>query len=314
MESEGEARLPQAKGEDLGIGQRVAEQSRVRLLNQDGSFNVERQGLPLLRSLSLYHYALSIRWSTFFLWIGAAYLVVNLIFAGGYYACGEGALEGAVARDASGRFLESFFFSVQTLATIGYGKLTPSSLGAHVLVTIEALVGLLGFALATGLLFARFSRPTGDILFSRTAIIAPFSGGSAFQFRIVNSRSNHLTDVEAVVVASMGRPGTKGRQFLELKLERSRVMFLPLHWVVVHPIDESSPLYGLEARHFEERELEFLILIKAVDETFAQTVHVRSSYKHHEVAWNVRFRDMFLPSDDGKARIDVRRLSDVIPM
>ncbi|MDX1984395.1 MAG: ion channel [Bryobacteraceae bacterium] len=314
MELEGEIRLPKPdESNDLGIGAKVAEQSGVRLLNQDGTFNVQRQGLGLLRSLSIYHHLLSMRWTGFFALIVSAYVLTNLLFAFGYLLCGPEGLEGTTATTPGGRFLEAYFFSVQTLATIGYGKMNPANLGAHILVSIEALVGLLGFALATGLLFSRFSRPTADILFSRNAIIAPFRGGRALEFRIVNSRSNHLTAVEATVVAAMGRLGTKGRQFYELNLERNQVMFLPLHWVVVHPIDESSPLYGLTASQFEERDIEFLILIKAVDETFAQTVHVRSSYTHHEVLWHRKFRDMFVSPNNGNARIDVRRLSETEP-
>lgn len=316
MELEGEVKLPKPaeQKEDLGFGSRVAEQSRVRLLNHDGTFNVERKGLPFFRSLSLYHFLLTVSWRSFYALVALSYLLTNLIFAIGYLLCGPGALDGAVAQDAAGRFWEAYFFSVQTLATIGYGKVSPNNLASHLLVLVEALVGLLGFALATGLLFARFSRPTADLLFSSRAIIAPYRGGKAFQFRLANSRNNQLTEVDATVVVTKGRMGSKGRQFLELKLERDRVMFLPLHWVVVHAIDESSPLWGLDEAGFAAEDLEFLILIKGVDETFSQSVHVRASYKHSEVLWNVRFRDMFLPSEDGVVRIDVRRLDEVDPV
>lgn len=315
MELEGEVRLPAAAApsEDLGFGSKVAEQSRLRLLNQDGTFNVERTGLPWLRSLNLYHHLLTIPWLQFHLLLAAAYVVANLLFACAYLACGPDALTGTAAQTAAGRFAECFFFSVQTLATIGYGSISPKSTAANLLVTFEALTGLLGVALATGILFARFSRPSAALLFSRRAIVAPYHGGKAFEFRIANSRSNQLTEVEATVVVTKGKAGAKGRQFFELKLERSGVMFLPLHWVIVHPIDEASPLFGMDAAAFAEQDVEFLILIKAVDETFSQTVHVRSSYKHDEVLWNVRFRDMFVPAADGRARIDVRRLDEVEP-
>lgn len=314
MELEGEVRLPAAApSEDLGIGAKAAEQSRVRLLNRDGTFNVERTGLPAFRSLNLYHHLLTIPWLQFQLLVAAAYLVVNVLFAFAYVACGRDALAGTSAVSLGGRLEEAFFFSVQTLATIGYGSISPKSTVANVIVTLEALTGMLGFALATGILFSRFSRPSADLLFSKRAIIAPYHGGKAFEFRIVNSRSNQLTEVEATVVLSMGKAGARGRQFFELKLERNSVMFLPLHWVVVHPIDESSPLFGMNAAQLTQEDAEFLILIKAVDETFSQTVHRRASYRHDEVEWNVRFRDMFAASPDGRVRIDVRRLDEVEP-
>lgn len=316
MELEGEVQLPNRAEdkEDLGFGKRVAEQSRVRLLNHDGTFNVERRGLPVFRSLSLYHYLLTVSWRRFHTLVALSYILANFVFAGAYMLCGPGALDGTTAPAGLERFLQCFFFSVQTLATIGYGKVSPNTLPANLLVLVEAFIGLLGFALATGLLFVRFSRPTADLLFSKRAVIAPYRGGKAFQFRLVNSRNNQLTEVRATVVVTKGRLGNKGRQFLELELERDQVMFLPLHWVVVHSINESSPLWGLDKAAFEEEDVEFLILIKAVDETFSQRVHVRASYSHNEVLWNMKFRDLFLPSDDGVVRIDVRKLDEVEPV
>ncbi len=299
------------ESKDLGFGARVAQQSRLRLLNPDGSFNARRSGQPLLRSLSSYHLLLSLPWPRFYALVVVGYLLTNLAFAYGYWLCGG--LDGIAATDGAGRFAECFFFSVQTLATIGYGKIAPVGTAAHLLVTLEALVGMLGFAVATGILFARFSRPTADILFSHRAIVAPYRDGKAFQFRIVNARSNHLTEVEAVVVVTLGNPGMKGRSFHELKLERAKVMFLPLHWVVNHAIDESSPLYGMDAAALAAQDAEFLVLIKGVDETFSQTVHVRTSYKHDEILWGVKFRDMFLPPSGDVVEIDVRRLHDVEP-
>jgi inward rectifier potassium channel len=299
---------------DLGFGSRVAQQSQRRLLNRDGSFNVARSGLSFLRSLSLYHALLTMSWTRFFALAVLGYFATNLAFGLGYVLCGPGALEGAAAATPGQRFAEAFFFSVQTLATIGYGRLSPQGLPANLLVTVEALLGLLGFALVTGILFARFSRPDTRIAFSDRAVIAPHRGGTALMFRLANERSNQLLEVKATVTLSrMETAGaTRVRRFHLLALERSRVMFLPLHWVCVHPIDETSPLHGETPERFEASDAEVLILLTAVDETFSQAVQARSSYKPSEVVWGARFRDIFLaPDADGIVRIDLRRLHEI---
>ena len=297
---------------DLGFGSRVLEQSNQRFLNRDGSYNISRMGLPFLQSLNLYHTLLTMSWGSFFLLLIGWYFGVNLLFALGYYLCGPEALTGTTAASESDRFLESFFFSVQTLATIGYGGLSPSGVVANVLVTVQALIGGLGFALATGLVFARFSRPSAKILFSNQAIIAPYREITAFEFRIVNSSSNELVDVDATVVLSRieEHDGKRTRKFHTLPLERDRVRFFPLHWVIVHPIDQASPLYGTTEHDLRAADAEFLILLSATDETSSQHVHSRLSYKHDEVVWGAKFADIF--NADGRGMgIDVRRLHDI---
>jgi len=298
---------------DLGFGARVAQQTRARFLNRDGSFNVVRTGLPFHRTLSAYHALLTMSWPRFFALIAFGYFATNVVFAGAYLLCGPDALSGTSARNPHDRMLEDFFFSVQTLATIGYGGVAPRSLAANLLVTVEALFGLMGFALATGLLFSRFSRPDPRIAFSDKAVVAPFRDGTALMFRIVNERSNQLTDVQATVMLSRmeGAGPSRVRRFHELALDRRRVVFLPLHWVVVHPIDEASPLRGVTRQDFEAADSEVLILLTAMDETFFQTVHVRSSYKPDEVTWGARFADMFVRREDGLVGIDLRKLHDV---
>jgi inward rectifier potassium channel len=301
--------------QDFGFGGRVARESRTRLLNRDGSFNVERKGLPFLRSLNLYHLVLSVSWPRFYMFFAALYFLTNLAFAGGYYLCGPGALEGSLARMPVERFEEAFFFSVQTLATIGYGRLSPHGLGANALVTLEALVGLGGFALVTSLLFARFSRPEARLLFSARAVVAPYRGGTGLMFRIANARRSQLLEVTATVGLSRLESvnGERVRRFYELPLERRRVVFFPLHWVVVHPIDALSPLWQVEESAFRDSDAEVLVYLTAFDETFSQTVHARSSYKFHEVAFKARFADIFDARDDGMISIDLRRLDRIEP-
>jgi len=306
--------LPEDIDRDLGLGSRVAQQSRVRFLNRDGSFNVRRRGLSFLRSQNLYHSLLTISWTKFFLVVIAGYFVVNALFAFAYMLCGPGALEELRGDAGVGEFLQSFFFSVQTLATIGYGRISPHGLAANLLVTIEALFGLLGFALATGLLFARFSRPSAKIVYSEKAIIAPYRGGTAFEFRLANERSSELLEVNVTVTLSrneIDREGKPMRRFYPLNLERKTVIFMPLHWVVVHPIDERSPLHGVNEDSLRASDAEFLILLTATDETFSQTVHSRSSYKHDEVVWGATFADMFHSANENNVSIDLRRIHNI---
>lgn len=297
---------------DLGFGAVVSRESRQRLLNRNGTFNVRREGMQPLASLSLYHSLLNLSWSHFLGLVVAAFVVLNCLFAFAYLACGPGALLGATREQMGGTdFLRAFFFSVQTFATIGYGHITPSGLAANLVVTVESLVGLLGFALATGLLFARFARPTARIVFSEKALIAPYRGGTAFEFRIVNSRTSQLIEVECKVLFSRfaGRDGE--RRFHFLPLERPKVTFFPLSWTIVHAIDSASPLFGLTHQDLVAGNAEFLVLLTGFDETFSQTVHARTSYKPEEIAWGASFRNMFRPpTADGRLSIDVRLLHE----
>jgi inward rectifier potassium channel len=300
---------PEDPNRDLGFGAVVVRESRRRLLNRDGSFNVVREGLNPFTSLSVYHSLITTTWPRFLGWVVVFFLSMNTLFGIAYAACGPGQLAGTTAVGWGDRFVESFFFSVQTFATIGYGAIHPVGLTAHILVTIESLVGLLGFALATGILFARFSRPTAKILFSEAAVVAPYRGVTAFELRIVNARSSQLIEVEARVMLSRLRADGSGhRELLPLTLERDRVTFFPLAWTIVHPIDEASPLWGMSEEDLHAVDGEFLILLKAIDETFSETVHARSSYKADEVVWGATFQSLFNPPRDGVLSIDVGRL------
>jgi inward rectifier potassium channel len=297
---------------DLGFGSVVARESRQRFLNRDGTFNVRRDGFKPWESLWAYHYFLTITWSKFLSLTIATYVIANSFFATIYLACGPGALK-VTETSIHHPFLRAFFFSVQTLATIGYGDIVPASLAASVVVTIESLVGLLGFALVAGIVFARFARPTAQILFSRNALIAPYRGGSALMFRIVNQRRNELVELDLKVMLARRRKdgGAQDREFIQLKLERDHVIFFPLSLTVVHPIDDSSPLQSETEDTLRNCDAEFLILLNGFDETFSQTVHTRSSYKPEEIVWGARFASMFNPPrGDGDLSIDVRKLSE----
>src|SRR5262245_816757 len=223
----------------------MSERSRARLLNHDGSFNVRRNNLSAVHPYNAYNTLLKLTIPRLIALLCAGYVVTNLFFASLYWLCGPGAIAGA-GTAARPRFEDSLFFSVQTLATIGYGRLVPVSRAANVLVAFEALVGLLGFAIVSGLLFARFTRPTAKITFSDKALIAPYEGGWALMFRLVNLRNHDLTDVRAVVSFArwVEMDGDRTREFDQLALERDSIIFMPLHWVIVHPITEHSPMRG----------------------------------------------------------------------
>ncbi|CAN5516482.1 ion channel [soil metagenome] len=297
---------------DLGLGTRAPAGRHLRLLNRDGIFNVSREGLPYLRSLSVYHALLTISWSRFLLIAVGGFIATNLIFGLAYLACGPDAIAGVHHGTIFDHYLDDFFFSVHTLGTIGYGSISPATRAANIVVTIESLTGLIGTALMTGLFFARFSRPVGKIEFSRNAVVGPYRGGSALMFRLVNMRDNQLLDgrVRMLAVMTEERDGHAARRFAQLDLERESVAFLSLNWTVVHPINETSPLRGLTEQDFHDRKLECIILFSAIDETFSQAVHSRTSYDYTEIIHGAKFSDMYIPSSDGSMKVDVRRLHD----
>jgi inward rectifier potassium channel len=297
---------------DLGFGSVVGGFNEKRLLNRDGTFNQRREGLPFLRSLSLYHHLLTIGWPRFFAIVVTGYVAANTTFALAYLACGPNSLSGVPVANMGGPFWRAFFFSVETLSTIGYGNIYPMGMAAHFVMTVEALVGLLIFALGTGILFARFSRPTAAVMFSTRAVVAPYRGKTAFMFRTTNARSNQLVELEAKVLFS--RIEGSVRKYDQLALERTRVVFFPLSWTIVHPIDEKSPLFGMTHEDLVAKDAEFMILLAGTDETFSQTVHARSSYKPDEIIYGHRFVNIYNPIDSrGVVTIDVRKLSDTEP-
>jgi inward rectifier potassium channel len=304
-----------ARDRDLGFGSVVGRESRQRLLNADGSFNVARSGLGLLETIAPYQQLLTMSWTGFLGMVAVVYLICNLLFAVAYVACGSDALLGPGSNMLGGQFSQAFFFSVQTFATIGYGQIGPNGFGPNAVVTAEALVGLMFQALATGLLFARFSRPTASILFSRSALIAPYNDGLSLQFRIANRRKNQIIQLEAQVLYSAMEPDGRGgrvRRYYPLPLERNKVTFFPLTWTIVHPITDTSPLGGKTAEDLLNAEAEILVLLSGIDDTFAQTVHARSSYRADEITWHARFVSIYVKGESGsRVRADISKLHDV---
>lgn len=296
---------------DLGFGSVVSRESKARLVNRDGSFNVQRSGLAFWQYFSPYHFMLTISWWQFFGITAALYVLGNTLFAWGYLSCGPDSLGTVYAGLEHHTFLRSFFFSVQTLSTIGYGQVFPVGLGANALVTLESLTGLIGFAMVTGLLFARFSRPSAKLLFSRHALIAPYRGTTAFEFRVANARRNEVIEVSAKVMFTKFEmaDGVRTRRYYLLPLERESVTFLPLTWTVVHPIDENSPIYGESVETLRQSQAEFIVLLSGFDETVAATVNQRTSFTPDEVLWGARFANAFLlaQTTGSKVSFDMRK-------
>jgi len=299
---------------DLGFGSKVVTESRLRFLNRDGTFNVRRTGIRQLSTLNLYHFLLTMSWAQFLGLVLLLYFLSNVVFGLFYALLGAESIVDTSAIPIESIFLRGFFFSVQTFATIGYGTIHPVGLIPNLLVTIESYYSLLANALITGLVFARFSRPTARIIFSETAVVAPYQNGSGFMFRLVNSRKSQLIEVRAQVLLSrfIEKDGATTRSFDYLKLEREKVSFLPLAWTVVHLIDEQSPMFGLTEEDFEKSDVEILVILSAMDETFAQTVHTRSSYKLKEIKFGYKFANLYNEIEVGEPiSIDIRKLSKI---
>ena len=298
-------------GFDPGLTQQFTGAFR-RVINQDGSFNVRRSG-GTWRDVHPYLHLINVNWPAFLAYLFLGYLVANTVFAAAYFALGTDQLQGADAPTAVGRFLNAFFFSSHTLTTVGYGNIAPKGMAANLVAAFESLLGVLGFAVATGLLFGRVSRPSARVGFSGTMVVAPYQEGTSLQFRVVNLRSNSLMELEARVMLMTVEleDGQPKRQYRLLRLERDNVTFFPLTWTIVHPIDTESPLWNQAAEDLARLQAEVIILIKAYDDTFSQTVLARHSYRHDEVVWGKRFAPAFFVDGEGSMVLEVQKVGEL---
>jgi inward rectifier potassium channel len=228
-------------------------------------------------------------WLNFIGLIVVGYFAVNLLFASLYMSIGVEHLTGMDGLSDFDKFMEAFFFSAQTITTLGYGRVAPLGTAANIIAATESMLGLLAFALATGMLYGRFSKPTAKIRYSSIAVVAPYQDINAFMFRVVNPQNNQLLEVEATVTLSLKREKSELREFHLLGLERANVIFFPSLWTIVHPITDISPLLSLNETDLFEKDVEFIIMIKAFDESSSQTVYSRSSYKPSELRWGEKF-------------------------
>ncbi len=292
---------------ELGFGTKNYETS-VRFLNKDGTVNVKRKGLNKLDNIDIYHWLITTTWRNLIFLITVSYILTNTIFACLYYFFGYNNFGGVHAGTAPDRFLDLFFFSAQTLTTVGYGHVYPDSTAVSTIAAIESLTGLLGFALATGILYGRFSRPKAEILYSENVLIAPYKDHTGLMFRIANTKQNELIEIEASVVLSYSNPETNRREFVALPLERNKINFLTMSWTIVHPIEETSPLYGVDIKEILKRDTELIILVKAINDTYSQTVYSRMSYKAVEFIEKARFIPIKQETGNGKINIDLKEI------
>jgi inward rectifier potassium channel len=292
---------------DLGFGTQAVTKNQ-RLLNQDGSVNVKRTGLAFFNTSNNYHRLITMRWTHFWLLVLACYFIVNLLFAAIYMSIGIETLIGIQGHNTWDKFWDAFFFSAQTLSTVGYGHMYPYGMLTSSVSAIESMIGLLGFALATGLLYGRFSRPSARITYSKHMIVAPYlDGQQAFMFRLANQRRSTLIDLQVELNLSYieivnDKPV---RRFVQLELERKRVSLLSLNWTVVHPIDDNSPLKDVTHDDLIKAEATFTVLLKAFDDTFSQTVHSRTSYQYDEIVWGAKFKPAFYRDETGGIVLDL---------
>ncbi len=276
---------------ELGFGSKNYNSS-VRFINKDGSVNVIRTGLAKLENVDIYHWLISASRFNLAAVIFLGYILINLLFACIYYFIGAQNFGGVDMSTPTQQFISMFFFSAQTITTLGYGHIYPISNAAGVAAAFESLLGLLSFAIATGILFGRFSRPKADILYSKNILIAPYNEIKGLMFRVSNKKQYELIESEANVTMTMNNPQTNKRDFYNLNLEISKINYLALSWTIVHPIDENSPLFGFTLADLEKADVEIMILIKAINDTFSQTVHSRYSYKSNDFIDNAKFKPL----------------------
>lgn len=296
---------------DLGFGKFVSSQYRGRFLTRDGQSTGRKLGLGTQRTERLYLQALRTPWLTFTAWLVGLVLLINGIFALAYRALGPQALAGVERMGLDDPFMRAFVFSLGVFTTTGTDGLHAVGPTAHFLMVTEMLLGPLVGILTAGLIIARLTRPRAQIRFSESAVIAPYEGGRGLMFRIVNELPGELTNITASVNLSWWETfdGKQERNYHRLELERDDVAFFPLHWTVVHPITDKSPLRGVTPERLRAGDAEILVLLTAHEETFSTQVTVRSSYKWDEVSWDAKFASIFVTGVEDGVTIDVERLS-----
>ena len=275
-----------------------------------GPTEITKLGVPQFDWHDAYHTIMSLSWPRFLAGTLAVYLLVNMVFATAYFL-------GDHAVSQADSFASCFFFSVETLATVGYGVMSPSTTYGHVIATAEIVAGMLSMAVITGLLFARFSKPTARVLFSRVAVVTPYEGVPTLMVRVANQRRSYI--VEAMATLSLVRDeetaeGHRLRRFYDLKLERPRSPVFALSWQVMHRIDEASPLHGMSAQSIKDGNMLLTLTLSGVDETFAASVTARQAYSHEDILFDRRFVDIFIDGEHPRHfYIDLDRFHDVEP-
>ncbi len=298
--------------DDLGFGPQPVMKNQP-LINKDGTPNVKRVGLPFFNTANNYHTLITMSWTKFWLMVISGYVVINVAFAFIYMSFGPDSLNGTSGDTTFNHFMDSFFFSAQTISTVGYGHISPKGMGTNSVAALESMMGLLAFALATGLLYGRFSRPSAQIVFSKNILVAPYlENGKGIMFRLANLRRNMLIDLEIEIIFSFNETVDDKtiRRFYPLEVERSKVSILTLNWTIVHPLDDNSPLKDMTKDDLEKTEAGFAILLRAFDDTFSQTVHSRTAYQYNDMVWGAKFKPVFERDEEGRIVLNLSKISD----
>ena len=284
----------------------------TRLVQREPGDRVVAIGLRNPWLGDFYHHLLTLPWWAFLVGLAVVYLGLNVLFAE-LYLLGDHAI--AIARP--GVFADAFFFSVETISTIGYGQMSPATLYGNIVMTVEAMFGLTLLAVSAGVALARFTRPTARVMFSKVAVVTPFNGVPTLSFRLANERRNQILEAQVSVTLVRDERTAEGewmRRFYDLQLGRQRSPIFAMTFTVMHAIDPTSPLANATASSLATEAVEIVVTVTGLDETLSQPVHARTSYLAHEVLWGRRFADVFIQTKDGRLAIDYRRFHDTEPL
>jgi len=281
-----------------------------------------RDGAPVWKSTEIigwkadwwhdfYYFLISTSWPVLLTAFAVSFLATNALFGMAY------AVLGGVENARPGSFFDGFFFSVETMGTIGYGEMTPHSTTAHLLVTAEAMLSMLGVAVVTGLVFAKFSRPRARVVFSDVAVVAPRNGVSTLMFRVANERANHIAEAQlrvTLMAPEVTAEGERLRRMVDLPLLRNQSSAFVLTWTAMHALTAQSPLHGVTAEQLAEQQAEILVTFTGYDATLSQLIHARHSYIAEEIRWNARFVDILRVLPDGTRQVDYTKFNDIEPL
>ncbi|MFN8238071.1 MAG: ion channel [Chitinophagales bacterium] len=303
------------KGKEFGFGNSAIGKNQ-RILNKDGSFNVKRNGLSIFDQFSFFHWMINTRWSHFLGIVVLCFFLSNAFFSF-IYCCllGTAHFHGMETNTPWGNYFELFFFSSQTYATVGYGRINPATNLASFVAAVDALSGVFYFAIVTGLLYGRFSKPIPKVVFSKIGVFTTYKDGHAFMFRLANKLNHQLQNAEARLIVSLitDVDGLPVRQYFELELERKEIIFLASSWTIVHPVNEQSPLYGMTRQEFDSSEPEFMLQLKVYDQSYSQDTFTNTSYRKEEIAWNARFAKI-LTSRESVNYVDFSKFNTTVPL
>lgn len=294
---------------ELGFGKTITYADR--LMNTDGSFNVERQSTGPWDNT--YFNLVTMPWINFVLLVLASFIVMNSFFSLLYCAIGIEHLNGATPGSFFHNFAQAYFFSSQTLTTVGYGHISPNGLAANVLASFQSFLGLLSFALVSGLLYGRFSRQRAKIVFSENMLVAPYRDGLALMFRMGNARRSEILEAEVQIMLAINQrtdDGNLERKFFSLELEINRIAFFSLSWTIVHALREQSPIFHFSEEELKDAQAEFMVMVKGTDEANHQTVNARRSYIAEEIVWNAKFRPIISRNSKGQPQVLMQKIGD----